>query len=87
MICRANQVTGFYMLGTLVVKGLIEVGGKGFLSKDFIKIVTEDLVSKPPDNRYPMQAYLGGYASNINNIQKLLEWDIQQTQIYSIGMV
>ena len=22
LICRANQVTGFYMIGTLVVKGL-----------------------------------------------------------------
>ena len=36
---------------------LIEVGGgKGFLSKDLIKFVTEALVSLSPDNRYPMQA-------------------------------
>ena len=25
LICRANQLTGFYMMGTLVVKGLIEI--------------------------------------------------------------
>ena len=26
-----------------------------------------------------VQAYLGGYATNINNIQSLFGWDIQQT--------
>ena len=25
LICTANQLTGFYMMGTLVVKGLIEI--------------------------------------------------------------
>ena len=25
MICRSNQLTGFYMMGILVVKGLIQI--------------------------------------------------------------
>ena len=41
--------------------------GKGFLSKDFIKFVTVDLVSWSLDNRYRMQAYMRGYTTNINN--------------------
>ena len=50
---------------------LMEVGvAKDFLSKDF-KFVTEGLVSQPPDNGYPMQAYIVGYVTNIDNIQSL----------------
>ena len=30
LICKANQLTGFYMMGTLVVKGLINNRKKGF---------------------------------------------------------
>ena len=32
-------------------------------------------------NRYTMQSYMGGNITNINNIQSLSGWDIQQTQI------
>ena len=34
-----------------------------------------------------MQTCLGGYATNIYNIQSLSGWDIQQTQIYSMDMM
>ena len=39
--------------------------GKDFLSKYVIKFATVGLVSKSPDNRYPMQAYLVFYMNNI----------------------
>ena len=42
---------------------LIEIDRDGFLSKDLTKILTEDLVSQSPNNRYPMQVYLGAYAN------------------------
>ena len=32
-------------------------------------------------NIYTMQSYMGGNITNINNIQSLSGWDIQQTQI------
>lgn len=42
-----------------------------FLSKNFIKFVREGFVSKCPGNRCSMQAYMGAYATNINNIKSL----------------
>lgn len=39
--------------------------GGGFNSKDFIKFV---ILSQSLDNRYPMQAYMVGYATNIDKI-------------------
>ena len=34
-----------------------------------------------------MQAYIGGYTTNVINIQNLSGWGIQQTQIYSMDFV
>ena len=34
-----------------------------------------------------MQANMGGYETNINSIQSLPGWDIQQARIYSMGML
>ena len=42
---------------------LTEFLGQGFLSKDSIKFVSEDLVFQSPDNRYLMQEHMGGYAT------------------------
>ena len=42
---------------------LTEFLGQGFLSKDSIEFVIEDLVFQSPDNRYLMQEYTGGYAT------------------------
>ena len=57
---------------------LIEVGVESFLLKYFIKFVTEGLVFQSPDDKYPMQRCMDGYATNINNIQSWSGWDIQQ---------
>lgn len=34
-----------------------------------------------------MQADIGGYATNVINIQNLSGWSIQQTQIYSMDFI
>ena len=34
-----------------------------------------------------MKTYVGGYVTNINNMQSLSCWEIQQTQIYLLDMI
>ena len=46
LICSASQLTGFYMMGTLVIKGLINVEGGNLKDIHF----DEDLIS---NNRTP----------------------------------
>ena len=36
----------------------------------------QGLVSQSPDNRYPVQEYMSGYVTNINNTQNLSGWNV-----------